>query len=207
MVAVSLKKKEEAETAAVSGKFLGNGKDAKLVHAVAVPHEPWMDKEAWTVVLSEHPAQPGSKPDWDGPFGKLGAALAVSATVEGELFGTEVYHPAMEHKEFALDLYERRLFGLPFPVTAFAFAGRPHAQAGVRNRLRRGPVERRLEPLRQGERIAQAVAAAELGVAAARTPAHARAGAGLRDDALRGQPSPRTKRRNAEALQLSWSSP
>lgn len=87
-----------AETASVSGKFLGNGKEAKLVHAVAVPHEPWSDKEAWTVVLSEQAAKPGSKPDWDGSFGKLGAALAVSVTVEGEIFGTEVYHPALEHK-------------------------------------------------------------------------------------------------------------
>lgn len=90
-----------AEKAAVSGKFLGNGKDVKLVHAVAVPHEPWDGKEAWTVVLSEQPAKPGSKPDFDGPFGKLGGALAVAVTVDGSLFGTEVYHPAMERKPFS----------------------------------------------------------------------------------------------------------
>jgi hypothetical protein len=90
-----------AETASVSGKFLGNGKDVKLVHALAVPREPWNGKEAWTVVLSEQAAQPGSKPDWDGPTGKLGGALAVSVTVEGEVFGTEVYHPALEQKPFS----------------------------------------------------------------------------------------------------------
>lgn len=89
------------EKAAVSGKFLGNGKEVKLAHAVAVPHEPWDDQEAWTVVLSEQAAKPGSKPDWDGPFGKLGGALAVSVTVKGDIFGTEVYHPAMERKPFS----------------------------------------------------------------------------------------------------------
>jgi hypothetical protein len=87
--------------ASVSGKFVGNGKDVKLVHAVAVPREPWMDKEAWTVVLSEQAARPDGKPDWDGPFGKLGGALAVAVTVEGNIFGTEVYHPALEHKPFS----------------------------------------------------------------------------------------------------------
>jgi hypothetical protein len=90
-----------AGTESVSGKFLGNGKEAKLAHAVAVPHEPWDGKEAWTVVLSEQAAPAGSKPDWDGPFGKLGAALAMSVTVGGDLFGTEVYHPALEHKPFS----------------------------------------------------------------------------------------------------------
>jgi len=37
----------------------------------------------------------------DGPFGKLGAALSVSVTAKGELFGTEIYHPALEHKPFS----------------------------------------------------------------------------------------------------------
>ena len=90
-----------AGTESVSGKFVGNGKEVKLAHAVAVPHEAWMDKEAWTVVLSEQAAAPGSKPDWDGPFGKLGGALAVAVTVEGGIFGTEVYHPALERKPFS----------------------------------------------------------------------------------------------------------
>ena len=37
----------------VTGKYLGNGKPAKLVHAVVVPHEPWNDEPAYTLVLSE----------------------------------------------------------------------------------------------------------------------------------------------------------
>ena len=90
-----------AGTESVSGKFVGNGKEVKLAHAVAVPHEAWMDKEAWTVVLSEQASPPGGKPDWDGPFGRLGGALAVAVTVEGSIFGTEVYHPALERKPFS----------------------------------------------------------------------------------------------------------
>lgn len=38
---------------------------------------------------------------------------------------------SMEHKAFALDLYERGLFGLPFPVTAFAFEAPPIANPHI----------------------------------------------------------------------------
>lgn len=45
------------------------------------------------------------------------------------LFDFGTIHPAAEHKAFALDLYERDLFALPYPVTAFAFEGTPHTNA------------------------------------------------------------------------------
>ena len=51
-------------------------------------------------------------------------------------FGT--VHPAMEHKDFALDLYERKLFTLPFPVTAFQFEGVPHPSQYVEGRRAAG---------------------------------------------------------------------
>jgi hypothetical protein len=85
----------------VTGKFLGNGKEAKLAHALAVPHEKWQNEEAWSVVLTEQPAPAAGKPDWDASFGKLGSALVVSVTAGGAIFGTEVYHQALEHKPFS----------------------------------------------------------------------------------------------------------
>ncbi len=42
------------------------------------------------------------------------------------LFEFGALHAQTEHKEFALDLYERKLFGLPYPVTAFSFEAPPH---------------------------------------------------------------------------------
>lgn len=86
----------------VSGKFLGNGKEATLAHAVAVPEaEKWQGDDAWSVVLTERAPEPGSKPEWDAGFGKLGSALVVRVTRKGELYGAEVYHAALEHKPFS----------------------------------------------------------------------------------------------------------
>jgi hypothetical protein len=42
------------------------------------------------------------------------------------LFDFGDVHPAQEHEDFALDLYGRGLFTLPFPVTAFGFSGVPN---------------------------------------------------------------------------------
>lgn len=54
------------------------------------------------------------------------------------LFDFGMMRPAMEHKAFALDLYERGLFGLPYPVTAFAFDGRPHSNPHIKTPNRTG---------------------------------------------------------------------
>ena len=53
------------------------------------------------------------------------AALIKRAT----LFDFGALAPSMEHKDFALDLYERQLFTLPFEITAFTFRGIPHPNA------------------------------------------------------------------------------
>jgi hypothetical protein len=86
----------------VSGKFLGNGKQATLAHAVAVPaEEKWQGEDAYTVVLTEQPPKPDGKADWDAGFGELGAALVIHVTRKGDLYGTEIFHPALEHKPFS----------------------------------------------------------------------------------------------------------
>lgn len=45
---------------------------------------------------------------------------------EAVLFRFGTVHPGMEHKDFALDLNDRGMFDLPYPVTAFSFSGFPH---------------------------------------------------------------------------------
>lgn len=57
---------------------------------------------------------------------KRGASHVLALVRQATLFDFKDLHPSNEHKDFALDLYERQLFGLPFPVTAFAFEGVPN---------------------------------------------------------------------------------
>jgi hypothetical protein len=85
----------------VSGKYLGNGKPAALVHARVVPHEPWDGEPAYTIVLSEKDPAGVEKPDFDALFGKLGHALVVNVTRSGQLIGTQVCHQALEKSGFS----------------------------------------------------------------------------------------------------------
>ena len=51
---------------------------------------------------------------------------AICALISGAtLFEFGDVTPEVEHKEFGVDLYERGLFSLPFPVTAFSYTGAP----------------------------------------------------------------------------------
>jgi hypothetical protein len=85
----------------VSGKYIGNGKPAKLVHAVVVPHEPWQGEAAYTVILAEKDPAGVKKPDFDAMFGKLGHALVVNVTRKGDIIGTQVCHQALEKSGFS----------------------------------------------------------------------------------------------------------
>ena len=86
----------------VSGRFVGNGKEAKLAFASAWPREKFDDKEAIIIVLTEKD-QAGSKRPWfDAGFGKLGAALAFSMTKpDGRLIGTEITHSGLKRSPFS----------------------------------------------------------------------------------------------------------
>lgn len=57
---------------------------------------------------------------------KRAASHVLHLVRQAVLFDFGAIHAAMEHKDFALDLYERKLFTLPFPVTAFAFEAKPN---------------------------------------------------------------------------------
>lgn len=57
---------------------------------------------------------------------KRAMSMVLGLIGRATLFEFGPTHPAMEHKEFALDMYERGLFTLPYPVTAFSFSGIPN---------------------------------------------------------------------------------
>jgi len=92
---------EAATTNEVTGRFIGNGKNAKLAHAWVAPYESWQGEEAFIIVLSEKPATDTKQPDFDAFFGNLDSALIVKFTKSGDIFGTEVYHESHEKKPFS----------------------------------------------------------------------------------------------------------
>ena len=85
----------------VSGKFVGNGKNAAVKFVTVEEHESFGDKEAVTLVFTEKDPAASKKPSFDAVFGKLGSALIVSVFREdGGIFGCEVAHSAHSKRGF-----------------------------------------------------------------------------------------------------------
>src|SRR5215813_9207392 len=85
----------------VTGVFKGNGKDAKLGYVSAYWREPFSDKPSMVLVFTEKDHSTDKKPDFNAGFGKFGSALVVSLHEDGEIFGCEVAHTALKHKNFS----------------------------------------------------------------------------------------------------------
>jgi hypothetical protein len=85
----------------VSGKYLGNGKPAKLAHAVVVPHEPWNNEPAYTLVMYEKEPTGSMGVDTQAMFGKLGDALTITVTKSGSIIGTQVCHQSLKKAGFS----------------------------------------------------------------------------------------------------------
>lgn len=81
---------EAATTNEVTGKFVGNGQNAKLAYAWIAPYESRQGEETFNLVLSEKPTNETKQPDVDAFFGNLGSALIVKFTKSGDIIGTEV---------------------------------------------------------------------------------------------------------------------
>lgn len=81
----------------VSGRFVGNGKEAKLAFVSAWPRDPFSGKETIVIVLTEKDHAASKKPWFDASFGKFGAALQFSLTrPDTRLIGAEVGHPGLK---------------------------------------------------------------------------------------------------------------
>jgi hypothetical protein len=85
----------------VTGEFKGNGKEAKLASVSAHWREPFGDKPSMVLVFTEKDHSKDKKPDFDAGFGKFGIALIVSLHEDGDIFGCEVAHSALQHKNFS----------------------------------------------------------------------------------------------------------
>lgn len=85
----------------VTGKFLGNGKEAALRFVTVLEREGFDGKQAVRVIFTEK--DPGSEkdPEFDAFFGKFGSALILSVHYDGEIFGCEVAHSAHKKSGFS----------------------------------------------------------------------------------------------------------
>lgn len=86
---------------AVSGKFVGNGKNAAIKFITVEEHEPFSGKEAITLIFTEKDPAKAKKPSWDAMFGKFGSALTLRVHHDGGIFGCEVSHSAHQKRGFS----------------------------------------------------------------------------------------------------------
>lgn len=81
----------------VSGRYVGNGKEAKLGFASAWPRDKFSGKDTIVIVVTEKDHSASKKPWFDASFNKFGAALQFSLTLpDAKLIGTEVGHPGLK---------------------------------------------------------------------------------------------------------------
>jgi hypothetical protein len=85
----------------VTGTFKGNGKDAKLAYVSARWGEPFNDKPGIVLVFTEKDHFKDPKPDFNAAFGRFGSALIISLHEDGDIYGCQVVHNAMEKKGFS----------------------------------------------------------------------------------------------------------
>jgi hypothetical protein len=84
----------------VSGKFTGNGKEAKLAFVTAHKGEPYLDKPTTTLVFTEKDHSKDKRPDFKAGFGDYGSALIITVKEDGKIIGCVVAHDAHEKKGF-----------------------------------------------------------------------------------------------------------
>ncbi len=86
----------------LSGKFVGNGKEAALKYVMVEEHEPFSGEEAVTLIFTEKDPAKTKKPSFDAMFGKLGSALILNVQrVDGDIFGCQVVHSAHAKQGFS----------------------------------------------------------------------------------------------------------
>src|SRR5262245_1502849 len=86
---------DEKKDAPVSGKFTGNGKEAKLAYVSAQKHD--SDKDRTVLIFTEKDHAKEKNPRIKAMFGEFGSALVITVTSDGKVGGCEIYHTA--HKK------------------------------------------------------------------------------------------------------------
>jgi hypothetical protein len=85
----------------VSGKFTGDGKEAKLAYVTAFKGEPLADKPTIKLVFTEKDHSKNPKPWIKAGFGDFGSALIITVYHDGQIVGCEVAHQAHKMPGFS----------------------------------------------------------------------------------------------------------
>ena len=85
----------------VSGKFIGNGKEAKLAFVSAVNDEEFGGKPGLVLIFSEKDHSKDKNPKLNVSFGRYGSALIVNCHEDGSIYGCQVSHAAHEKRGFS----------------------------------------------------------------------------------------------------------
>ena len=85
----------------VSGKFTGDGKEAKLAYVTAFKGEPLGDKPIIKLVFTEKDHSKNPKPWIKAGFGDFGSALIITVYHDGKIVGCEVAHQAHKMPGFS----------------------------------------------------------------------------------------------------------
>jgi hypothetical protein len=85
----------------VSGKFIGNGKEAKLEFVSAQKGEPYLDKPTIKLIFTEKDHAKDKRPHIMAGFGDYGSALIITVKEDGKIIGCVVAHSAHEKKGFS----------------------------------------------------------------------------------------------------------
>ena len=85
----------------VSGKFTGDGKEAKLMFASALKGEPYMDKPTFRLVFTEKDHSKEKRPDFKAGFGDFGSALIITVKEDGTIISCTVAHSAHAKSGFS----------------------------------------------------------------------------------------------------------
>src|SRR5437763_17083850 len=86
---------------AVSGKFTGDGKEAKLAFVSARNDEPLAGKSTIQLVFTEKDHSKDPKPHIKAMFGDYGSALIITVHPDGQIVGCEVAHTAHKRPGFS----------------------------------------------------------------------------------------------------------
>ena len=82
------------------GKYVANGKEAKLAYVTAKKGEPFSGKPVTILIFSEKDASKDARADFHAQMGDLGDALVVHLSKgddEWRVIGTEFAHSALKH--------------------------------------------------------------------------------------------------------------
>ena len=85
----------------VSGKYTGNGKEAKLAYVTALKGEPLSGKPTTVLVFTEKDHSKSKKPDHGAMFGDFGSALMITVFDDGKICGCVISHEG--HKKQGLN--------------------------------------------------------------------------------------------------------